>query len=74
MKLLESHLVSQKLPAELGLVVNVRDLFNLVLGSRLGLELLGHVVGRVLELLEELGGDGQVVDTGKGLDLADLGG
>lgn len=73
MELVEGHLVGEELPAELGLVVDVR---NLVVGG-LGLGLLGRedlgdgLVGR-LELLEELGGDGEEVAAGESGDLASV--
>lgn len=38
----------------------------------LGVELLGNGLAGLLELLQEVGGDGQEVDTGESADLADL--
>lgn len=74
MKLVESHLVLEKSPAELGLVVNERDLLEFLSagGSSSCVELLGDGGGVVLELLEESRGDGQEVNTSKCLDLSSL--
>ena len=74
MKLVESHLVLEKSPAELGLVVNERDLLEFLSarGSISCVEPLGYWGGVVLELLEESGGDGQEVNASKSLDLASL--
>lgn len=74
MKLVEGHLVLQESPAELGLVVDEGDLLELLSagGGSLSVELLGDGRGVVLELLKERRGDGQEVNTSKGLDLAGL--
>ena len=65
MELVESHGVLEHGPSELGLVIEVRDLLHL-LAVRLGsVELLGDGLGRVLELFEELGGDGEVITSGQ---------
>jgi hypothetical protein len=64
-ELVESHSVLEHGPSELGLVIEVRDLLHL-LAVRLGsIELLGDGLGRVLELFEELGGDGEVITSGQ---------
>jgi hypothetical protein len=64
-ELVESHGVLEHGPSELGLVIEVRDLLHL-LAVRLGsVELLGDGLGRVLELFEELGGDGEVITSGQ---------
>lgn len=74
MKLVEGHLVLKESPAELGLVVDEGDLLELLSAGSgsLSIELLGDGRGVVLELLKERGGDGQEVNTSKGLDLAGL--
>lgn len=57
-QLIKRHLVLEQLPAELGLVVNVRDLgYRLCLSRRLGIELLRNRLRRALELLEKGGRD-----------------
>lgn len=64
-ELVESHVVLEQGPSELGLVIEVRDLFNLFTVGLGSVELLGDGLGRVLELFEELGGDGEVVTSGQ---------
>jgi len=64
-ELVESHVVLEQGPSELGLVIEVRDLLHLLTVNLGGIELLGHGLGRVLELFEELGGDGEVVTSGQ---------
>lgn len=71
-KLLESHLVGQQRPPELSLVVDEGNLSDGLVVGGLGSELLGDGVGGVLQLLEEGRGNGEVVDSGKGLDLSDV--
>lgn len=71
MELVEGHLVFEERPAELGLVVDVGDLLEgLALRSGVGVKLLGYGRSVVLELLEELGRDGEEVDARERLDLA----
>lgn len=65
MELVESHVVLEQGPSELGLVIEVRDLFNLFTVSLGSVELLGDGLGRVLELFEKLGGDGKVITSGQ---------
>lgn len=74
MELVESHLVLEKGPAELRLVVDVRDLRDLLrlCASSIGVELLRDRRGVVLELLEKRGCDGQEIDTSESLDLSRL--
>jgi hypothetical protein len=73
MELVERHLLLQELPAELGLVVNEGDLVDgVTLPGVVGVKLLGHLHGGLLEFLEEAGGDGKEIDTSEGLDLVDL--
>lgn len=64
-ELVESHLVLEHGPSELGLVVKERDLLHLLAVDLGGVELLGDGLGRVLELFEELGGNGEVVASGQ---------
>lgn len=72
-ELLPSHLVLEKLPSESGLVVNVRDLLDgLIRLGGLGSKLLGDGLSGVLELLKKGRGNGEEVNTGKGLDLSDV--
>lgn len=72
-KLVEGHRVLEECPAELRLVVDEGDLLQgLALGGSLSVELLGDLLCRLLELLEEGWGDGEEVDTSKGFNLADL--
>lgn len=72
MELVEGHLVLKKSPAELRLVVDEGNLLQITLSSSLCVELLGDLLGRLLELFEERWGDGEEVDTSESLDLADL--
>ena len=65
MELVESHSVLEHGPSELGLVVEVRNLLHLLAVNLGGIELLGDGLGRVLELFEELGGDGEVITSGQ---------
>jgi len=73
-QLVERHLVLEEFPAELGLVVDVRDLGDLVGGrdGGLGVEQLRHGCIRVLEFFKQRRRDGQEIDTCKRLDLPDL--
>ena len=73
-ELVERHRVLEEGPAELGLVVDERHLGDLGRrrGRSVGVELLRHRRGVVLELLEQVGADGQEVDTCEGFDLAGL--
>lgn len=71
-ELLESHLIGQQRPPELSLVVDEGNLSDGLVVGGLGSELLGDGVGGVLELLEELGGDGEVVNSGEGSDLSEV--
>jgi len=73
-ELVRRHLVLRQLPSELRLVVDERDLGQLfsalgLLHAQLGLDL----VGRVLQLLQQLGCDGQVVAASELLDFPDVG-
>lgn len=73
MELVKGHLVLEEGPAELGLVVDVRNLGDGGGGGgELGREDGGDGSGRRAELLEELGGDGEVVAAGKSGDLASV--
>jgi hypothetical protein len=54
-ELLNGHLVLVEVEAELGLVVDVALLLNVQLAGVLGNELLGNLVLRVVELLEQVG-------------------
>ena len=54
-ELLDGHLVLVEVEAELGLVVDVALLLNVKLASILGNELLGDLILRVVELLEQVG-------------------
>lgn len=71
-QLVERHLVLKELPAELGLVVDIRDLLDRRRARAVGVKLLRHRVRRVLELLQQLRRDGEEVDARESLDLADL--
>lgn len=72
MELVESHGVLEHGPSEFGLVVEVRDLLHLLTADVGGVELLGDGLVGVLELFEELGGDGEVVTSGQLGDFADV--
>ena len=69
---MDGHGVLVEVEAEEGLVLEVALLLNVELGDVLGLELLGNRVGAVVHLLEEVGGDGEVVAAGKLGDLAEV--
>ena len=69
-ELVESHGVVEQGPSERSLVVDKGDLLHLVLGSRSSIELLGDLLAGVLELLKELGSNGEVVATGELGDFA----
>jgi len=71
-QLVESHVVLEQGPSELGLVIEVRDLLHLLAAGLGSVKLLGDRLGRVLELFEELGGDGEVVTTGQLGDFTDI--
>jgi hypothetical protein len=71
-ELVESHGVFKHGPSELGLVVEVRDLLHLFTVDLGSVELLGDGLGRVLELFEELGGDGEVVASGQFGDFTNV--
>lgn len=69
---MDGHGVLVEVEAEEGLVLEVALLLNVELGDVLGLELLGNRVGAVVHLLEEVGGDGEVVAAGELGDLAEV--
>jgi len=71
-QLVESHVVLEQGPSELGLVIEVRDLLHLLAAGLGSVKLLGDRLGRVLELFEELGGDGEVITSGQLGDFADV--
>jgi hypothetical protein len=68
----DGHGVLVEVEAEEGLVLEVALLLDVELGDVLGLELLGDRVGAVEHLLEEVGGDGEVVAAGELGDLAEV--
>jgi hypothetical protein len=69
-QLLDGHLVLVEVEAELGLVVDVRLLLEVKAGGAGGVELLGDGLLGVEEVLEQVGGDGEVVAAGELGDLA----
>jgi hypothetical protein len=71
-ELVDGHGVLVEVEAEEGLVLEVALLLDLELGDVLSLELLGNLVGAVVELLEEVGGDGEVVAASELGDLAEV--
>lgn len=71
-ELLNGHLVLVEVEAEVSLVRDVRLLLNVEGACRAGLELLGNSLLGVLELLQQAGGDGQVIATSKLSDLANV--
>lgn len=67
------HGILGKIEQESGLVVNVRDLLNLLSGfSLVGAQLLFDGTGGVFELLEKLGGDGEEIATSEFQDLTNV--
>jgi hypothetical protein len=71
-QLLGSHRVLVEREAELGLVVDVALLRDVEGLRRLGVQLLRDGDLRVVEFLEEGGGDGEIVATGQLDDLTDV--
>lgn len=71
-ELLNTHSLLVEVETELSLVVEVLALLDLKAGGTSGVELLGHGLGGVVEVLQEVGGDGQVVTTSQLSDLADV--
>ena len=72
-ELVRGHLVLEKGPAKLGLVIDVGNFGDRVgLGGSSSIEFLGDFLVGVLELLKEGRGDGEEVDAGEGLDFASL--
>lgn len=71
MELGEGHAVLEERPPESRLVVDERDLL-LGLTEVVDREALLDLLVRGSELLEEVGGDGEEVASGEGLDLASL--
>jgi hypothetical protein len=71
-ELLNSHLLLVEVEAERGLIVDVCTLGDVQAGGRGSIQLLGHLVGGVVEILEEVGGDGQVVATSELCNLTDV--
>jgi hypothetical protein len=71
-KLVESHLVLKKLPAEFGLIVNIGNFldWNLRGGSRV--EFPGDGISAVPQLLKECGRDSEEVHACECLDLTGL--
>lgn len=70
-ELVKGHDIIEKGPSELGLVVKVGSLGDGLASGR-SVELLGEVVLRLVELIEELGRDGKEVATGKSGDFASV--
>jgi hypothetical protein len=70
-ELLDGHLVLVEVEAELGLVVDVALLLEVERVGAVGVELLGDGVLRVVKLLEQVGGNGEVVASSELSDLAD---
>lgn len=70
-ELVKRHNIFEKGPSELGLVVEVGSLGDGLASGR-SVELLGEVVLRLVELIEELGGDGEEVATGKSGNFASV--
>lgn len=71
MELVKRHNIVEKGPSELGFVVEVGGLGDGLASGR-SVELLGEVVLRLVELIEELGGDGEEVATSKGGNFASV--
>jgi hypothetical protein len=71
-ELVDGHGVLVEVEAEEGLVLEVALLLDVELGDVLSLELLRNLVGAVVKLLEEVGGDGEVVAASELGDLADV--
>lgn len=71
-ELLNTHSLLVEVEAEISLVVEVFALLDLKLGGISSVELLGNGLGGVVEVLKEVGGDGQVVTAGKLGDLANI--
>jgi hypothetical protein len=73
-ELVEGHLVLEECPAELRLVIDVRDLGDLLRGRArgVGIKLLGDGRSVILEFLKERGCNSQEVNASKGLNLAAL--
>lgn len=70
-ELVKGHDIIEKFPSELGLVVKVGSLGDGLASGR-SVELLGEVVLRLVELIEELGRDGKEVATGKSGDFTSV--
>lgn len=71
-ELVVGHLVTLELLGKLLLVVNKGYLLDRVLLGSLRLELLGNGLVGVHELLQELGGDGEVITSGQSLDFTNV--
>jgi hypothetical protein len=71
-ELVDGHGVLVEVETEEGLVLEVALLLDVELGDVLSLELLGNRVGAVVELLKEVGGDGEVVAASELGDLTDV--
>jgi hypothetical protein len=71
-ELLDGHLLLVEVEAEGGLVRDVGLLLQVQAGGARGVELLGDGIAAVEELLEQVGGDGQVVTASKLGDLASV--
>lgn len=71
-QLLNGHGLLVEVEAESGLVVEVLALGDVQTGGTGGVELLGHGGGRVVQLLQQVGRDGQVVAASQLGDLASV--
>lgn len=64
-ELLNSHLFLVEIEAESRLVVDVGPLGDVQVGGSRGIEFLLNLVGRVVQVLKQVGRDGKIVATGK---------